>query len=311
MPWAAVGAVVGVVGAVVGAATSIIGASQQASAQKAMAEAQMQQAENTRAIAQYNANIARQNNEVQYQMALYQAQYAAHMAQVNQSMMLASASMAETQSAYAQRGYEQGLENAKQQEEQAKASRAQAREAADRERAKNELQLSTIRSKYAASGVTFEGSPLVVLADAARLGEATVQDLAYSGELQSRKELREAANQRFTAYGSLLEAQGHSVEAMNFRNKATMYGYDADLGEYDSAIAGARYRIGLNQAKLIELGGEEKAVSYEYGAQQSRYAASASLISGVGGGIAQGISGIGSAASSYGYATGKLPYKGA
>lgn len=156
-----------------------------------------------------------------------------------------------------------------------------------------------MRSKVGASGVTFEGTPLASLADAARIGETSVQDIAYAGELQSRKEYREASNMKFDAYGNLLEAKGHDVEAMNLRNQSAMYGYDASLGEYDSAIAGAHYRIGLNEAKLVELGGEEKAYSYESASQQSRYSGTASLISGIGGSIGSGISGIGTAYHNY------------
>lgn len=299
----------GVASAVVGIGTSLIGGSMQASAQQAAAEAQMQEAENTRAIAQYNANIQRQNNQVSYQMALYQASYSTQLAQMNQAMMIGNAQMAETQGAYARKAYEQEVENAKQKELQASASRAQAREAADREREKNRQQLATIRSKYGAAGVAFEGSPLVVLAEAARLGESAVQDIAYSGELQSRKELREAEIERFKGYGTLLEAKGFDVEAMNFRNRAAMYGYESNLYEFDSAIAGAKFRIGENQARLVELGGEAKAQSYEFAAYQSSLQAQASLIGGFTGAASAAVGGITSGITNYGYITGKIPYR--
>ena len=264
----------------VSTAASLVGAAQQASAMNAQAQAQAQQAENARAMAQYNANIARQNNEVAYSMALYQAQYASQNAAINQAMALQNASLAEMQGAMARKQYEQGLANAEQQKLQADATRAQAREAADRAREENISKIAAVRSKYGASGVAFEGSPLVVLAETARLAESTVQDIAYGGELQSRKELRLAEIEKFKASASLLDEKGFSVEATNYRNKAAQFGYESNLYEYDSAIAGVKYRIGLNQAKLVELGGEEKAVSYEYDAQQSSMRASASLISG-------------------------------
>lgn len=299
---------VSIISTVASVGFGVAGAVAQASAQEAQAAAQMQQAENARAIAQYNADIQRQNTEVAYQLALYQAQTSAQMAQINQASAIANASYAELQAAGAQGAYEQQLENAKQQEMQAAATRAAASEEVNRTREENEQRISMIRSKYGASGVAFEGSPLAVLADTAQLGEVTAQDAYYAGELQSEKELREAEIERFNASFSLIDQYGFNVEAQNLRNQAAQYGYESQLYEYDSAIAGAQKRIGLNQAKLVELGGEEKGFAYEAAAQQSQMAASASLLTGIGGGITSGLKGISSGMTNYGYATGKLPF---
>ena len=297
------------VGAIAGATTSIISGQQQASAQNAMAQAQAQQAENARAIAQYNADIQRQNNDVAYQMALYQASYGQQMAQVNQAMALRNAEMANLQAVGAQRGYEQGIESAKQKEIEAAATRAQANEEANRQREENLRNMASVRSKYGASGVSFEGSPLVVLADTARLGESVAQDIHYAGELESRKELREAEIEKFNASFSLIDKYGFEVEAANLQTQAQMFGYESDLYEYDSAIAGVRHNIGLKEAQLVELGGAEKAFSYEVGAQQSSMAASASMFTGYSGAVTSLIGGASSAVNSYGMS--RYGYKGA
>jgi hypothetical protein len=294
-----IGAVVGVVGAVVGAVGSIAGASQQAAAANAAAAAQEQQARQAMQIAQYNATIARQNAEVQYQMAVYQAQVNQQIAAMNQAMMIGNAELAKVQAFGAQQQYEQGLQNAKQQEIEAEAVRAQGREEARRKREENEIRISQIRAKYGASGVTFEGSPLVVLADAARLGEVAVQDIAYATEIQSRKDYRQAEIEKFKAGFSLIEKAGYEQEAANYQVKAQIAEYEGNLYEYDQAIAGAKYRIGLNEARLIELGGQQQAYGYQAEAQQSRMAASAARTSGFFGAASSLIGGIGGVAKGF------------
>jgi hypothetical protein len=296
---AVAGAGVGIISGMQSASMQAAGLQMQADAQRAAQAAQMQQAENARAIAEYNAQISRQNNEVAFQMATYQATYAQRAADLNKKMMEQNAAFAQQQAAYSRKAYEQNLANAKQQELQAEATRAQSREAANREREKNDQALALVRSKIAAGGVTFEGTPMTLLSEAARVGELTVQDIAYGGELQSRKEIKEAEIQRFNAKGSLLEAEGHNVEAENYKNKAMLFQFDSDLAAYDQQIAGAAFRIGENQARLVELGGQEKAFSYEFASAQSGYGASAldyqaqgSLISGMGSAVSSGISGL-------------------
>jgi hypothetical protein len=300
-----VGAIVGVIGGIVGAVGSIIGGSQAQAAANAQAAAQMQQAENERAIALYNSQIQQQNAYVNYQMALYQAQNNANLASMNQAAAMANANLATLQAAGARQAYNQGLENAKQKEFDAAASRAQARESAAREREQNRLKIASVRAKYAASGVSFEGSPVEVVSEAARLGEVTAQDIAYAGELQSRKELREGQIEKFKAGFALIEEYGHNVEAQNFRNQATRFGYESSLYEYDSALAGAKYRIGLNEAKLTELAGQARGQAYEFAAQQSIMQGRAAMTAGIFGGASSLIGGISSGMTNYALLSGK------
>jgi hypothetical protein len=308
-----VGIAVSVAGAAVGAAGSLIGGMQQASAQRAAAAAQEQQAIQARQIANYNASIQRQNAEVGYKMALYQAQQNQNLAQLqqasalaNQQSALANQQAALLQSQGARKAYEQGLSNAKTMADYADTVRAQGREEANRKREENATRISLMRSKYGASGVTFEGSPLIELSDAARLAETQVQDVAYVTELESRKQLRAGEMETFKAQFSLIDEYGYKVaasnagrEALTFANQAKRYEYDQSLYAFDSEIAGAKNRIALNEAKLTELAGGAQAYGFEAQAAQSRYAANASLIGGAFGAVSSGISGISNAFSSY------------
>jgi hypothetical protein len=265
------------------------------SAANAQAAYQQQQAEQTRQIAAYNAEIQRQNAEVAYQMAVAQSQANQNIMQVNAAMAMQNAAFAEVQAFGARQQYEQGLLNAKQQEIEGEASRRQGEEEARRKREEHTRALAQIRSKYAASGVTMEGSPLEVLGDAARIAETAVQDVAYTTELQSRKQYREAEIKRFEAGFSLIDEAGFKVQASNFRNEALIAEYKADLFGYESAIAGASYRIKLNEARLTEIAGEEEARGYEFASSMSRYQGQMAMTGAIFGAASSGISGLGSA----------------
>jgi hypothetical protein len=297
MPWAP--AVVGIVGAVVGMAGSLIGASQQASAMNAQAAAQEQMAQQQMQIANYNAEMQRQNTMVAYQMAQAQAESAANLANFNAAVAASNQSLAEFQAMGARQQYDQGILNAQQKEVEANATRAQGREEQNRARQENALRISAIRSKYGASGVTFEGTPLEVLSDAAGLGEVAVQDMAYVTELESRKTIREAELTKWSAGFSLIDEYGFKVQAENYKNQVIRYEYESDLAGFDSAIAGAQAKIGYNQAKLIELGGQVEYNAGMFEAAQSRYAAKGAMIGGVFGAVSSGLSGIGSAMGSF------------
>jgi hypothetical protein len=290
-----VGAIVGVVGAVVGAVGSLIGGMQQASAMNAQAAAQEQYAQQQLQIANYNAEMQRQNTMVAYQMAQAQAQSAANLAQFNQAVALSNQSLAEFQALGARQQYEQGLLNAQQKDIESEAVRARGREEQSRARQENALRISQLRSKYAASGVSFEGTPLEVLSDAAGLGEVAVQDMAYATELESRKTIREAELTRWGAGFALIDEYGFKVQAENYKNQAIRYEYETNLAGYDSAIAGAQAKIGFNQAKLIELGGKVEYNAGMFEAAQSRYAAQGAMVGGMFGAASGLLSGVGSA----------------
>ena len=113
--------------------------------------------------------------------------------------------------------------NAKQQEIEGEASRRQGEEEARRRREENARSLAMVRSKYAASGVTQEGSPLEVLGDAARIAETAVQDVAYTTELSSRKQYREAEIKKFEAGFSLIDEAGFKLPGFQLSQRGAHF----------------------------------------------------------------------------------------
>jgi hypothetical protein len=293
---------------------SLISGSMQASAYEQQADYQRQQAQYAMDIANYNAEVQRQNAEVSYQLASYQSNVNASIAELSASMALQNQAFAEVQALGAQRQYEQGLANAEQQKIEAEAARRAGEEEARRTRDENDRALALIRSKFASSGVTAEGSPLEVLGDAARFGELAVQDVAYAAELESRKQYKEAEIEEFNANYYLIDKAGYQIEASNFALQAQQYEFQADLHSYESAIAGAAYRIDLNEARLTELAGGVQAWGYESEAAMSETKAQTSLMTGyigaataVGTGITSAFSyGAGNIGSTAGTATAGL-----
>lgn len=327
-----IAAVAGIASAVVGIAAtgfSLIQGQQASSQAAAMAQ---QQANQQAMIQQQNAMVAHSmavaQAQQQAQIASFNMQVAAQQQSANQALVaqnrqiaLAQASveaqnieiakrnanLARTQAQMAQNQHDVGLQNAKQLEDQGNAVRAQQREEARRLREESEQRIAAIRSKYAGSGVTFEGSPLIVLADAAQLAETSVQDSAYIAELEARKQFREGEMAKFKAGFSLLDKAGYLNQAAAF--EASAFASEVDQfnaisaaeatriesfniaargaqdqatfatqiagAQYDTLIAGAKNRIALNEAELTRFGGAAQAFSIQ---SQAR----ANMISGIG-----------------------------
>lgn len=194
---------------------------------------QQQQATQAQRIASYNAKIQQQNADIQAKLATYQAQQ-------NRQLALAQ--------------YQQGQNNAKTLENQAAAEEAQGREKARRMREQQDKLLATQRARYAASGVTNEGSPLAVLADTARLTELNIQDTAHEAELNRQQDLHKADLERFQSGFSLI---------------------DASLQQYQGAASEAGRRIAYRQADLTRLAGDAQAQAY-------RIESASTLVSGIG-----------------------------
>lgn len=263
----------------------------------AQQSAASQAAANAQAVANYQAQVAQQNAQLQYQISTQQAQYAAQAAALNaqsaqsqQQLFLANAQLTEMNAATAKQLYEaraqEQLRSAKDLELQAEARRAETREEARRLREQGEQRIAAMRAKYGSSGVTFEGSPLVVLADAARLIETGVQDAVYIGELEARKHFRAAETERYGAGLTLLESDivQKNYASQGFEFQANAYG--AQLSQlnaenqimaatYDTHIAAARLKIDQQQADLIRMGGAVQASNIQA-------ESTANLISGIG-----------------------------
>lgn len=109
--------------------------------------------------------------------------------------------------------------NASVAEQQAAAARAQADIAANQHRRRAKLLNSAQQAAIAGSGVTPEGSPLIVMADSAAEAEYDAQLIRYGGEINASQAMSQAALDRmqarsarlgsyFSAGGSLLMGAG-------------------------------------------------------------------------------------------------------
>lgn len=260
---------------------------------------------NQQAVADYNAQIAQQNAQLAYQVQLQQAAYqqqaAAYNAQLaayNQQVALAqaqqaqqfyeySAQIAEFNAAVAKQmydaQYQEQIRLATEYENYARAQEAQTEEEIRRIRAEGEQKKAVIAAKYGASGVTFEGSPVVVLSEAAALIETSAQDALYAGDLERRKQLEAARTQEFGAELTLLEsdivqanyelqafeARTNGISAVNIGN-AQSYSYKVQelnaqnqimAATYDTHVAAAKLKISQNEADLIRMGGSVAATN--------------------------------------------------
>ncbi len=230
-------------GAIASAAVSLAGTG-------ISAYSQQQQAENSERMAAYNAAVLRNNADLQTRMAQQQAA-------VNQQVAMAQ--------------YDAQQKNAAALANQAEGVEAQGREQARRMREEQERVLSLQRARTAKSGLVNEGSPLVVLADTARLTELNIQDTAYETNLKRTDLLYKAEQERYQSGFSLL---------------------DAGMEGYRSQMADVSRRIAYRQADLAALAGQSEAA-------QSRAGVTASLISGIGSAVGQGFSAAGAVAGQY------------
>lgn len=87
--------------------------------------------------------------------------------------------------------------NAKNYEAQADSVEAQGREQARRMREQGASVMAALRSGYAASGVTSEGTPIIAMADTAGKLELAVQDAKWQSDVEANKYRDAAAMERY------------------------------------------------------------------------------------------------------------------
>ncbi len=181
---------------------------------------QQQQAGNAERMANYNAALQKQNADVNARLAAYQADIGSRTAMAQ---------------------YQAQQNNAVTLENQATAAEAEAREKTRRMREEQESALARQRGQSAKSGVVNEGSPLLVLADTARLTERNILDTTYQAELQRQDYLHRADAERYQSGFSLLDAQTQL---------------------YQGQAAAANQRLAYRDADLTRLAGKNKAGEY-------------------------------------------------
>lgn len=121
----------------------------------------------------------------------------------------------------------------------------EARERARRMREENERMLGRQRAAYGKANVTSEGSPLMIMADTAGLGELAVADELYKADAQRSGLYTQAALEQYKARMAQFEGAGYSLNAANagvFARPALLQGMNQAAAlrtsSYGSLISG-------------------------------------------------------------------------
>jgi hypothetical protein len=178
---------------------------------------QQQQAAAAQRMAEYNYATQKAQMEMQNQMAMQQAQAQAGIFNYNAQIAKNEATRVEQE----------------------------ARERARRMREENDRALGLQRAQYGKSGVTSAGSPLMVMAETAGLGELAVADEIYKADSQRSGLYQQAALEGFKARMAQFEAGGYAWNAANagaFNRPLLMAGRNEAsalrMSSYGSLISG-------------------------------------------------------------------------
>lgn len=243
--WLAVGSLVLTAAS---AGVSIYSASEQSKSQSAIAEYNRMANEQNAAWQRMAAERAAQAEQFNAQIAMFNAEAQADQANMNNILV-------QQQSA--------------QLRAQADAEDRQARDQADRIRKEKDRILGLQRSQYAKAGVTYEGSPLAVLADTANLYEMQVADTKLLANLSSEKKRYESSMNDLVGGFNLTSDLFAATQA---KKAAQLSFADAQFAE---KAAGAGYRINMRQAAIEEMAGKSQA----RGTMTSGYASALSNLS--------------------------------
>jgi hypothetical protein len=234
--------------AVASTGVSIYSASEQSKSQAAIAEYNRMANEQNAAWQRMAAERAAQAEQFNAQIAMFNAEAQADQANMNNVLV-------QQQSA--------------QLRAQADSEDRQARDQADRIRQEKDRILGLQRSQYAKAGVTYEGSPLAVLADTAQLYEMQAADTKLLANLSSEKKRYEAEMNSLVGGFNLNADLFASTQA----KKASQLSFaDAQFAE---KAAGAGYRINMRQAAIEQMAGNAQA----RGTMTSGYASALSNLS--------------------------------
>jgi len=187
---------------------------------------QQQQAAAAQRMGQYNYATQKAQMEMQNRMAQQQSQ------------MLAQSQTAATDY------------NAQAANNEATRVEQEARERARRMREENNRAIGLQRAQYAKSGVTSAGSPLMVMAETAGLGELAVADELYKADAQRSGLYQQAAMEQFKGRMARFQAQSdsagyawNSANAGAFNKPLLLAGNNEAsnlrLSSYGSLISGA------------------------------------------------------------------------
>jgi hypothetical protein len=193
---------------------------------------QQQQAAAAQRMAEYNYATQKAQMEMQNQMAAQQAQAQAGIFNYNAQIAQNEATRVEQE----------------------------ARERARRMREENDRALGLQRAQYGKSGVTSAGSPLMVMAETAGLGELAVSDELYKADSQRSGLYQQAALEQFKGRMAQFEAGGYQWNAANagaFNKPLLMAGNNEAaalrMSSYGSLISG--FGSAANSLSSMPMGG--------------------------------------------------------
>jgi hypothetical protein len=179
---------------------------------------QQQQASSAERMGRYNAAVQEQQMRMQAQMQAAQADAMRQAGMANAATLVGEATRVEQE----------------------------ARERARRMREENERLLSAQRARYGKSGVTSEGSPLMVMAESAAMAELGVADELYKANAERSGILRKAEMERWQANMSILDSSAAAYNLGTARQRALPLLWEGKntaanyrLGSYGSLISGA------------------------------------------------------------------------
>lgn len=131
--------------------------------------------------------------------------------------------------------------NAKLQEQQALQTEMDSRENIRRKRIENSRYASTQRARFAASGVTDEGSPLIAMSETAALLEMDAQEVNRQAQIEASR-LRAGA--RETRRTGLFQADQYQKQAGFERMYGSAQASAAKIGAASTLLAGASSAMG-------------------------------------------------------------------
>ncbi len=241
---------------------------------------QMQQAQAAAQMAAYNQQMQQQAAAIAYQQALLQndvmvrqnqlmqqqarsAQQAAMQnAATSRQIGLLNAQQSEAQVMAMQNNALGQQRNAQAAEAEASGLQAQARERARRQQEQSDKVMSAIRAKGSRSGVTTEGSPLMVMGDAAWSMELAKQDAFYEASLQTEALRHKGRVQNWQAGVTLWETQfpqrDAEVSALKSGLEQQMFALDYQMARYEEAAA-------TWQGSALSRARDLSRVEYQYG----------------------------------------------
>lgn len=271
---------------------------------------QMQQAQAAAQMAAYNQQVQQQAAQIQYQNSMVQNQLKQQQNQLMQQQAVAQQNaiaknmqMSQRMNLLNQRNLQSRTDaqimamqnnalvaqrNAAAQDQEANLVEAQSRERARRQREQNDKVMAAIRAKQGKSNVTFEGSPLQVMAETAGLMELGVADAFYEAGLQSQA-LRTKADAgryggalelwqtRFVGQDAMTEGQVMDLKAqadlsnLNLERQAAQY--ELAAAQYQGSaltrqrdLIGAQLTYDMNAARGTYLQGMNQSQAYQIGA---------------------------------------------